>query len=128
MRKRYKTVLILLVYLVSVINEISSQKVCPGHESLLVGPQVCVWRCKGSDGHCGYGGKCQSNGECLCTESYLQQTSNKLLCMPKCLAGCRNEEDIKCIAKQFCDCGPEATFDRFHKNCSARGDFDVCPG
>lgn len=116
------------MYFVSVISEITSQKTCPGHESLLVGPQVCVWRCKESLGHCGYNGTCQANGECKCGEGYLQQTSNKLLCLPKCLKGCQNGNEIKCMAKQFCDCGPKATFYPYGKECVPRNKFDLCPG
>lgn len=122
-----KLFIIVLVYFVSVISETSSQT-CLGQQSLIVGPNVCVWRCLGTLGYCGYGGTCQASGQCSCGATYLQQSSNKLLCFPKCLAGCQDNTTIHCAARQYCDCGPTATFEPFTQTCVARGSLDLCPG
>lgn len=122
-----KILLILLFYIVFVFSGIFCQT-CPGQESLIVGPNVCVWRCSGTLGSCGYNGTCQANGQCACGATYLQQSSNKLLCFPRCLTGCQNNSTMHCLARGFCDCGPNATYDAFNQVCVARGSLDLCPG
>uniref|UniRef100_T1GUB6 EGF-like domain-containing protein n=1 Tax=Megaselia scalaris TaxID=36166 RepID=T1GUB6_MEGSC len=106
---------------------VNCENACPGHESLLVGPGVCVWRCKGELGHCGYNGTCSATGECQCEAGY-QQTSNKLLCMPRCLVGCINSDKIRCSAKRYCDCGPTEKFYPYGNKCVPRDNFDLCKG